>query len=256
MNDHIIELSNIKKNYYLGSSEVAVLKGVDLAIARSERVALMGRSGAGKSTLMNIIGLLDKATSGDYLLNGTDVRSLNDEQLSKVRGKTIGFIFQSFHLLPNISVLENVELPLEYQNVLPKKRRDRAKDLLDKVGLSHRFTHRPNQLSGGERQRVAIARSLANDPLLVLADEPTGNLDSKAQKEILELFDSLHEKTKITMIMVTHDPLIAKTCERTINIYDGRIIDPGQALKGQTSPLKANDITLPRLNTSSRGSTI
>ena len=204
-----------------------VLKGVDLEIYPREYVALMGRSGAGKSTLMNILGCLDRPTSGAYLLAGQDVSSLADDDLSVVRGRTIGFIFQSFHLLKDLNVRENVELPMEYQGVDVRDRKERAVSLLERVGLGHRLDHYPRQLSGGERQRVAIARALSNKPRVLLADEPTGNLDSAARDSVLELFEELIDQENITLVMVTHDDLIGELAERRIIVADGKILDDG-----------------------------
>jgi putative ABC transport system ATP-binding protein len=225
--DPIIKLDGITKTYTTGELAVQVLKGVDLEIYPREYVALMGRSGAGKSTLMNILGCLDRPTSGAYLLAGQDVSSLEDDRLSIVRGKTIGFIFQSFHLLKDLNVRENVELPMEYQGVDVRERKERAESLLVRVGLGHRLDHYPRQLSGGERQRVAIARALSNKPRVLLADEPTGNLDSAARDSVLELFEELIDQENITLVMVTHDDLIGELAERRIIVADGKILDDG-----------------------------
>ncbi len=226
--DQLIELRDVKKSFVNGDVTTKVLKGVDLRIDPGEYVAIMGRSGAGKSTLMNILGCLDRPTSGSYHLTGHDVASLDDDRLSEVRGRTIGFVFQSFHLLKDLNVRENVELPMEYQGVEPGERAERATELLERVGLGHRLGHRPQQLSGGERQRVAIARALSNRPRILLADEPTGNLDSAARNSILDLFESLVETDELTLIMVTHDDEIGKLAERTIIVSDGRIEDDGR----------------------------
>lgn len=225
--DPIIKLDAITKTYSTGELAVQVLKGVDLEIYPREYVALMGRSGAGKSTLMNILGCLDRPTSGAYLLAGQDVSSLADDDLSVVRGRTIGFIFQSFHLLKDLNVRENVELPMEYQGVDVRDRKERAISLLERVGLGHRLDHYPRQLSGGERQRVAIARALSNKPRVLLADEPTGNLDSAARDSVLELFEELIDQENITLVMVTHDDLIGELAERRIIVADGKILDDG-----------------------------
>jgi putative ABC transport system ATP-binding protein len=202
-----------------------VLRGIDLSVHAGEYVAIMGRSGAGKSTLMNILGCLDRATSGRYVLDGHDVGELDDDALSGVRGRTIGFVFQSFHLLRSRTIVENVELPMEYQDVPPAEREQRARDLLERVGLGHRLDHYPQQLSGGERQRVAIARSLSNQPRLLLADEPTGNLDTAAQCRILELFAQLQEETGVTMVMVTHDEAIGEAAQRCVIVSDGLVLE-------------------------------
>ncbi len=227
----VVDLSAITRTYLNGDVQVPVLRGIDLRVDHGEYVAIMGRSGSGKSTLMNILGCLDRPTSGRYLLDGQDVSALDDDTLSRVRGRTIGFVFQSFHLLKDRDVCENVELPMTYQGVEPKARRARAVELLERVGLGHRLDHRPGQLSGGERQRVAIARSLANRPRVLLADEPTGNLDSGARGRILELFEALREEEALTLIMVTHDELIGELAGRRIIIADGRVLDDGRGTR-------------------------
>ncbi|MBS1150735.1 MAG: lolD [Myxococcaceae bacterium] len=219
-----IALTGITKTYRRGADEVPVLNGVDLEIQRGERVAIMGRSGSGKSTLLNILGCLDEPSSGGYLLDGVDVAHLPDDDLSKVRNRTFGFVFQAFHLLKGMTIVENVELPMEYSNVSEKDQRHRALELLELVGLGHRVSHRPSELSGGERQRVAIARALANRPSILLADEPTGALDTRAQVAILELLTQIHASLGTTMIIVTHDPKVAEELgDRTIRISDGRV---------------------------------
>ena len=215
----IIEAENIVKNYRLGEMDVPVLKGVDLEIQEGEYIALMGPSGSGKSTLMNILGCLDVPTSGRYSMEGRDVGSLSDDELALVRGQRIGFVFQTFNLLSRTSALENVELPLHYQG---KPARKAALAALDSVGLSHRADHQPSQLSGGERQRVAIARALVTDPALILADEPTGNLDSKTGTEILEIIDGLARRG-VTVVLVTHDLSVAAHAQRIIHLKDGKI---------------------------------
>ena len=209
--------------------EVPVLHGIDLRIDAGEYVAIMGRSGAGKSTLMNILGCMDRPSAGAYWLGGQDVSTLGDDALSQVRGRTIGFVFQSFHLLKDLGVRQNVELPMEYQDVPAQERAERAAGLLRRVGLGHRLDHRPQQLSGGERQRVAIARALANKPQVVLADEPTGNLDSGARSQILELFDELRDQEGLTLIMVTHDELIGQLAKRCVIVSDGVILEDGRS---------------------------
>ena len=221
----IVDLSDIQKTYKAGEVDVPVLRGIDLQIDRGEYVALIGKSGAGKSTLMNIIGCLDQPTAGSYKLDGTDVSKLDDDALSAVRGRTVGFVFQSFHLLPGRNILENVELPMEYEGVAPAARRERARALLTRVGLQHRLEHFPRQLSGGERQRVAIARALANNPRLLLADEPTGNLDSAARDSILKLFEELVEDDDLTLVMVTHDDDISALAPRCVVLSDGKVIE-------------------------------
>ena len=219
----IVALDNITKTYVTGEVEVPVLRGLDLQIDAGEYVAIMGRSGSGKSTLMNILGLLDRPTSGSYALNGVDIATLDDDRLSSLRGRTIGFVFQSFHLLGHLTITENVQLPMTYQGTDETVANERAKRLLDRVGLSHRLAHTPSSLSGGERQRVAIARALANEPQVLLADEPTGNLDSAARNAILDLFEELRTETGITLIMVTHDDEIGELAERRIVVSDGKV---------------------------------
>lgn len=221
----LVDVSGLTKTYQSGELDVPVLRGVDLQVEAGEYLALMGRSGAGKSTLMNILGCLDRPTAGQYRLSGEEVGGLSDEARSLVRGRQVGFVFQSFHLLRGMTVLENVELPLEYSEVSPEEGRERALELLDRVGLSHRLRHRPTQLSGGENQRVAIARALINRPRLLLADEPTGNLDIRAQGRILDLFAELREETGVTLVMVTHDPAIAETVPRCVVVAEGRIAE-------------------------------
>ncbi len=212
------------KVYKMGSVEVEALRGVSLKIERGEFVAIMGPSGSGKSTLMNIMGLLDTPTRGKVYLMGRDVSRLGEDELAEIRGKTVGFVFQRFNLLPYLTALENVLLPTLF---LGEKREDRARELLEAVGLGHRIHHLPSQLSGGEQQRVAIARALINDPEIILADEPTGNLDSKTGKQIMEIFRDLHKKGK-TLILVTHDEEVAGYAERVVRIRDGRILSPGE----------------------------
>ncbi len=219
-----IALTGITKTYRRGLDDVPVLNGVDLEIQRGERVAIMGRSGSGKSTLLNILGCLDEPSTGAYLLDGTDVAHMHDDLLSKVRNRTFGFVFQAFHLLKGMTIVENVELPMEYSNVPAAEQRARALELLELVGLGHRVSHRPSELSGGERQRVAIARSLSNRPSILLADEPTGALDSRAHVAIIELLMKIHSSLGTTMIIVTHDPKVAEELgDRTIRISDGRV---------------------------------
>lgn len=221
----VVNFEGVTKTYVTGPTSVQVLRGIDLQIARGEYVAIMGRSGAGKSTVMNILGCLDRPTSGRYSLMGQDVSTLNDEGLSGLRLRTIGFIFQSFHLLKSLNVRENVELPMEYLGMGAAERAERASSLLKQVGLGHRLGHMPNQLSGGERQRVAIARALANRPTVLLADEPTGNLDSAARDHVLGLFDELLEDQGITLVTVTHDPLIGELARRRVIVSDGVIVE-------------------------------
>lgn len=216
----IISLSDIRKNYYLGKEPVPVLKGIELTIFKNEYVALMGPSGSGKSTLMNILGCLDSPTSGQYVLNSKNVSGMEDDELAKVRNEEIGFVFQQFNLLPRLTAWENVAVPLIYAGVGKKERADRAHDMLKQVGLGERAHHKPNELSGGQCQRVAIARALINTPSLILADEPTGNLDSKTSVEIMELFGSIQAAGN-TVILVTHEEDIAEHAKRIVRIKDG-----------------------------------
>ncbi len=204
--------------------EVAALKGIDLTIAENEYTAIMGASGSGKSTFMNIVGCLDKPTRGQYLLGGDDVATLQDDRLSEIRSERIGFVFQNFNLIQQLSVLENLEVPMFYQGIPAHERQERAMRLIESVGLADRYDHRPMQLSGGQQQRVCIARSLVNDPLILLADEPTGALDSKTGQQILTIFDDLVAQGK-TVIMVTHDPLVGDRCRRVVRLSDGEIVE-------------------------------
>ena len=218
----LIELQNIFKKYQMGTTTINALNGLECNIEKGEYVALMGPSGSGKSTLMNVIGCLDSPTSGIYLLNGQDVSGMTDDELANVRNVEIGFVFQSFNLLPRTSALENVALPLVYAGVAKKERLERAQAVLEKVGLGDRGDHKPNELSGGQRQRVAIARALINNPSIVLADEPTGNLDSKSSAEIMHLFQAIHDEGN-TVVMVTHEEDIAAQTERIVRLKDGVI---------------------------------
>ncbi|WIW70189.1 MULTISPECIES: ABC transporter ATP-binding protein [Anaerosinus] len=218
-----IKLSDIRKIYTIGDSTVAALDGVNLHIRKGEFAAIMGPSGSGKSTLMNILGCLDRPTSGSYVLDNEEVAKLNDDDLAITRNKKIGFVFQNFNLLSRISALENVALPLIYAGVDRKTRLNRARELLNSVGLEKRMDHLPNELSGGQRQRVAIARALVNDPRIIMADEPTGNLDTKSSVEIMGLFGQLHKQGK-TIILVTHEPDIAEYAERQLIVRDGKLV--------------------------------
>ena len=218
----LIQLENIYKIYTMGSSRINALDGVYCNIEKGEYVALMGPSGSGKSTLMNVIGCLDTPSSGAYHLNSVDVSKMRDDELAEIRNKEIGFVFQSFNLLPRSSALENVALPLVYAGIGKRERLERAEVSLQKVGLGDRIDHRPNELSGGQRQRVAIARALVNDPSIVLADEPTGNLDSSSSSEIMDLFDEIHKEGN-TVVMVTHEEDIAMHAKRVIRMIDGKI---------------------------------
>lgn len=223
MNDWVIETTNLKKIYMMGEVEVRALDGVDLKIERGSIVSIMGPSGSGKSTLMNLLGCLDRPTEGEYILDGVQVAKMNDDQLAAARNHMVGFVFQSFNLLSRQSALSNVELPLRYGGV-SKGRKQKAIDALTSVGLGDRITHKPTELSGGQQQRVAIARALINDPAIIMADEPTGNLDSKSGKEIMDLILSLNRTRKTTIIIVTHDPIIANQTQRIINLMDGKIV--------------------------------
>lgn len=218
----VISLDKIVKNYYIGSIVVEALRSVDLDIKRNEYVAIMGPSGSGKSTLMNLVGALDTPTSGEYILNGTDVSKMDDDRLAEIRNQEIGFIFQTFNLLPRYTALENVTLPLIYAGIGKSDRIEMAKKTLDEVGLSDRMDHRPNELSGGQRQRVAVARALVNNPSIILADEPTGNLDSKTSVDIMKLFGLIHDRGN-TIILVTHEESIARYAHRIIRLLDGEI---------------------------------
>ena len=218
----VIQLKEIKKNYFLGKVVIEVLKGLSLDIQKAEYVALMGPSGSGKSTLMNIIGCLDSPTSGQYILAGQSVSGMTDNELADVRNQEIGFVFQQFNLLPRLTALENVALPLVYAGVSKKERIQRAKEVLDMVSLSDRSLHKPNELSGGQNQRVAIARALVNNPSIILADEPTGNLDSKTSHEIMDIFGQIHAAGN-TVVLVTHEEDIAAHARRVIRLRDGVI---------------------------------
>ena len=220
MMQEIIHVENIRKSYIMGRQVLPVLKGISLDIFKNEYVALMGPSGSGKSTLMNILGCLDTPTEGKYILNGNDVSKMEDNQLAEIRNKEIGFVFQQFNLLPRLSALENVALPLVYAGMPKKQRNERAMEVLEKVSLTDRSHHKPNELSGGQSQRVAIARALVNNPSIILADEPTGNLDSKTSFEIMEIFGKIHDGGN-TVILVTHEEDIANFARRIIRLRDG-----------------------------------
>lgn len=224
MTEPVIKLKDIWKIYQLGKVELTVLKGINLEVNPGAFVTIMGPSGSGKSTLMYMIGCLDIPTKGEVFLEGKDVSNFSEDELAQIRGQKIGFVFQQFNLLPNLTALENVTLPMVFQGVPEKERRERAKELLASLDLEKRISHRPAELSGGEQQRIAVARALSNDPEILIADEPTGNLDSSTGKMIMEILINLHQKEKKTVIVVTHDPNIASYSKEIINIKDGQII--------------------------------
>lgn len=221
-NEKVIETINLFKTYYIGTQTVRALRDVSITINKNEYVALMGPSGSGKSTLMNLLGCLDSPTSGNYLLNGEDVSEMYDDELAAVRNKMIGFVFQTFNLLPRMTAMENVALPLIYSGMSKRKRVEKAEEALTKVNLEDRMDHKPNELSGGQRQRVAIARALVNNPAIILADEPTGNLDTKTSIEIMEIFEKIHNGGN-TVILVTHEPDISQHAHRIIRLRDGYV---------------------------------
>ncbi len=224
----VVRLTNVDKTYLMGEVEVQAMRGVSLELERGEMVAIMGASGSGKSTTLNVIGTLDRPTKGQYFLDEEAVEELDEEALAELRNRKIGFVFQSFHLLPRLDAVANVELPLVYAGASRKARREKARAALSRVGLSEREDHLPNQLSGGQQQRVAIARAIVNEPVIILADEPTGALDSSTTKQVMELFCGLHEQG-ITVVLVTHDPAIAKYAQRTITFADGNIVSDSRA---------------------------
>ena len=230
----LLELKNIYKNYIQGTMEVPVLKDINLCVEEGEYVAIMGPSGSGKSTLMNIIGCIDKPTSGTYLLDDVEIEKCKDKELSEVRNQKIGFVFQDFNLLPRQSALDNVALPLQYAKVPIKKRKQKAKEMLEMVDLADRVSFKPTQLSGGQKQRVAIARAMVADPKILLADEPTGALDSKSGLQVMELFDTLH-KQGVTIIMITHSDEIASYADRVVKIIDGELYE------GDAQPVTGGD---------------
>jgi len=236
----LIKLEEIRRYYTVGTEVVHALNGVSFEVPKGEWVAIIGQSGSGKSTLMNVLGCLDTPTAGRYWLNGKDVSRMSDNELADIRNQEIGFIFQTFQLLPRETALGNVELPLIYRGLRAKDRRERARAALDQVGLSNRVTHRPNELSGGQRQRVAIARALVTEPSLLLADEPTGNLDSATGLEIIGLFEQLHRQGH-TICLVTHEPTLAARCPRAIRISDGLIVNdgPGPQVALESRPERA-----------------
>lgn len=225
MSKNVIEMKNIKKSFYVGTpNQLNILKGIDITVKRGEFVSIIGTSGSGKSTLMNIIGALDRATSGEYILDNTNINDISDDGLSEVRNKQIGFVFQTYNLIPRSTALSNVELPMLYCGVSKKERRERAEQLLELVGMKDRMAHQPNELSGGQKQRVAIARALANDPSIILADEPTGALDSATGRMVMDLFHKIHEEEGKTIVLITHNNELADETERIITLRDGNII--------------------------------
>jgi len=228
--DNVIEARNLVKTYQMGEIEVRALRGVSFTVQRGEIISIMGPSGSGKSTMMNTLGCLDRPTSGEYILDGESVGEMNDDQLASVRNRKVGFVFQSFNLLSRLTAVGNVELPLRYAGIT-EGRRERAKLALEAVGLKERMNHRPYELSGGQQQRVAVARALVNDPAIIMADEPTGNLDSKVGKEIMNLLLNLNKERGATLIIVTHDPKIAEQTQRVIRLRDGEL-DPDYVQEG------------------------
>ena len=227
MTDWVIETRNLKKIYQMGESEVRALDGIDLKIERGSVVSIMGPSGSGKSTLMNLLGCLDRPSEGEYYLDGIQVAKMKDDELAEVRNRKVGFVFQSFNLLPRQTALSNVELPMRYSGHATRSRKEQAGLALRAVGLGDRMTHKPTELSGGQQQRVAIARALVNDPAIIMADEPTGNLDSKSGREIMELILNLNKTRETTIIIVTHDLLIAEQTQRIISLMDGKVVSEG-----------------------------
>jgi len=232
VSDIVIEVSGLAKEYRMGKVKVQALRGIDLIIPRGQFVAVMGPSGSGKSTLMNILGCLDRPTDGRYLLDGQDVSRKSDNELAEVRNRSVGFIFQTFNLLARADAVSNVELPLIYRGTPSRERRERARKALEAVGLLDRARHRPNELSGGEQQRVAIARALAVEPKVILADEPTGNLDSRSGEEIMAIFQEMHERG-ITIVLVTHDPDIARHADRVVSLRDGKLVSDVEVLASE-----------------------
>ncbi len=227
----IIEMKGIVKKFYIGQpNELTILKGIDLTVEEGEFVSIVGQSGSGKSTLMNIIGALDRPTEGEYILDGISINQAGDTQLSEIRNSKIGFVFQTFNLIPRTSALKNVELPMLYAGIPGNRRTARAKELLQMVEMDDRMSHLPNELSGGQKQRVAIARAMANDPAIILADEPTGALDSATGRLVMDLFHRLHQEQGKTIVLITHNPELADETQRVITIHDGRVINvrPGQ----------------------------
>ncbi|MGN0173578.1 MAG: ABC transporter ATP-binding protein [Acutalibacteraceae bacterium] len=226
MNEQIINLKGIRKSFFIDKpNELEVLHGIDLTVNKGEFVAIVGESGSGKSTLMNIIGVLDRQTEGEYILDGIDVSMSDDKELSAIRNKKVGFVFQNFNLIGRQTALKNVELPMLYNGISKKERREKAVKLLETVGMSDRMKHKPNELSGGQKQRVSIARAIANDPAIILADEPTGALDSKTSRTVMDIFHNLHKNHGKTIILITHSRELASECQRIVTLKDGMIIN-------------------------------
>lgn len=225
MSRNIIQMREIVKNYYIGTpNELHILKNISLNVEEGDFISIVGASGSGKSTLMNVIGVLDRPTSGEYILDGIPIKQMTDNQLSDVRNRKIGFVFQTFNLIPRNNALKNVELPMLYAGVERKKRMERAKELLELVGMGERMNHQPNELSGGQKQRVAIARALANDPAILLADEPTGALDTATGHMVMDLFHKVHDKDGKTIVLITHNPELAEETNRIVTLCDGAIV--------------------------------
>lgn len=225
MSDYIIEMKDIVKSFYIGTpNQLDILKGIDIKVKKGEFISIIGTSGSGKSTLMNIIGALDRPTSGDYILDATNINEISDNGLSEIRNKKIGFVFQTFNLIPRSSALKNVELPMLYYGMNRKERKERAEELLELVEMKDRMSHQPNELSGGQKQRVAIARALANNPSIILADEPTGALDSSTGRLVMDLFHKVHEEEGKTIVFITHNSELAAETERIITLRDGNIV--------------------------------
>ena len=232
MSEYIIEMKDITKSFYIGSpNQLNILKSIDINVKEGEFVSIVGSSGSGKSTLMNIIGALDRATSGNYILDGTNINEISDNGLSEIRNKQIGFVFQTYNLIPRSSALKNVELPMLSNGMGRKERKEKAEELLELVGMKDRMSHQPNELSGGQKQRVAIARALANDPSIILADEPTGALDSSTGRLVMDLFHKVHEEEGKTIVFITHNNELAEETERIITLKDGNIISETKNLK-------------------------